>query len=68
MLDRAVQATGAIWASVEERFAATLSPGDTFFFAGLSLEVEQLKDMDVIVRAAKKSRHNPELRRCSACR
>ncbi|NNE48816.1 MAG: ligase-associated DNA damage response DEXH box helicase [Altererythrobacter sp.] len=40
---------------VEERFAATLSPGDTFFFAGLSLEVEQLKDMDVIVRAAKKS-------------
>ena len=40
---------------VEERFAATLSPGDTFFFAGLSLEVEQLKDMDVIVRAAKQS-------------
>ncbi len=40
---------------VEERFAATLSPGDTFFFAGLSLEVEQLKDMDVVVRAAKKS-------------
>lgn len=40
---------------VEERFAATLSPGDTFFFAGLSLEVEQLKDMDVIVRAAKRS-------------
>ncbi|MCB2089033.1 MAG: ligase-associated DNA damage response DEXH box helicase [Sphingomonadaceae bacterium] len=40
---------------VEERFAATLSPGDTFYFAGMSLEVEQLKDMDVIVRAAKKS-------------
>ncbi|WFL78787.1 ligase-associated DNA damage response DEXH box helicase [Altererythrobacter arenosus] len=40
---------------VEERFAATLSPGDTFFFAGLSLEVEQIKDMDVVVRAAKKS-------------
>ncbi len=40
---------------VEERFAATLSPGDTFFFAGMSLEVEQLKDMDVVVRAAKKS-------------
>ncbi|AKM08167.1 ligase-associated DNA damage response DEXH box helicase [Pelagerythrobacter marensis] len=40
---------------VEERFAATLSPGDTFFFAGMSLEVEQLKDMDVIVRAAKAS-------------
>jgi len=40
---------------VEERFAAQLSPGDTFFFAGMSLEVESLKDMDLIVRAAKKS-------------
>jgi ATP-dependent Lhr-like helicase len=40
---------------VEERFAATLSPGDTFFFAGMSLEVEQIKDMDVIVRAARAS-------------
>ncbi|PKP64923.1 MAG: DNA ligase-associated DEXH box helicase [Alphaproteobacteria bacterium HGW-Alphaproteobacteria-7] len=38
---------------VEERFAAQLSPGDTFFFAGMSLEVESLKDMDVVVRAAK---------------
>ncbi|MFN3990416.1 MAG: ligase-associated DNA damage response DEXH box helicase [Erythrobacter sp.] len=40
---------------VEERFAARLSPGDTFFFAGMSLEVESLKDMDLIVRAARKS-------------
>ncbi|MEL7444725.1 MAG: ligase-associated DNA damage response DEXH box helicase [Pseudomonadota bacterium] len=40
---------------VEERFAAQLSPGDTFFFAGLSLEVEKLQDMDLVVRAAKKS-------------
>jgi ATP-dependent Lhr-like helicase len=40
---------------VEERFAAQLSPGDTFFFAGMSLEVEGVKDMDVVVRAAKKS-------------
>ncbi|MFN2099167.1 ligase-associated DNA damage response DEXH box helicase [Altererythrobacter sp. MF3-039] len=40
---------------VEERFAASLSPGDTFFFAGMSLEVEKLQDMDVVVRAAKKS-------------
>ena len=40
---------------VEERFAAQLSSGDTFFFAGMSLEVESVKDMDVIVRAAKKS-------------
>ncbi|MFZ9394715.1 MAG: ligase-associated DNA damage response DEXH box helicase [Erythrobacter sp.] len=40
---------------IEESFAATLSPGDTFIFAGMSLEVEQLKDMDVLVRAAKKA-------------
>ncbi len=40
---------------VEERFAAQLSTGDTFFFAGMSLEVDSVKDMDVIVRAAKTS-------------
>ena len=40
---------------VEERFAASLSPGDTFWFAGTSLEVEQLKDMEVTVRASKKA-------------
>lgn len=40
---------------VEERFAAQLSPGDTFFFAGMSLEVEAIKDMDVVVRATKRS-------------
>ena len=36
---------------VEEYFASTLTPGDTFAFAGLSLEVEALRDTDVIVRA-----------------
>lgn len=40
---------------VEEYFAAGLSPGDTFTFAGMALEVEQLKDMAVIVRAARKA-------------
>lgn len=40
---------------VEERFAAALSPGDTFAFAGQALEVESVKDMDVIVRATAKS-------------
>jgi ATP-dependent Lhr-like helicase len=40
---------------VEERFAATLSAGDTFAFAGMSLEVVALQDMEVIVRASKKS-------------
>lgn len=44
---------------VEERFAAQLSAGDTFFFAGMSLEVEGVKDMDVIVRAAKTSASIP---------
>src|SRR3546814_10044096 len=36
---------------VEEGFAATLSHGDTFFFAGLSLEVEKIDTEDLIVRA-----------------
>ncbi|MCB5425274.1 ligase-associated DNA damage response DEXH box helicase [Altererythrobacter sp. CC-YST694] len=40
---------------VEEYFASTLSPGDTFTFAGMALEVEQLRDMELIVRAAKKA-------------
>ncbi|MEO1968893.1 MAG: ligase-associated DNA damage response DEXH box helicase [Sphingomonadaceae bacterium] len=40
---------------VEERFAAALSPGDTFAFAGMSLEVVKLQDMEVLVRAAKTS-------------
>ncbi len=43
---------------VEENFGATLSPGDTFTFAGMSLEVEQIRDMDLIVRAAKKQAAN----------
>ena len=41
--------------TVEEGFASTLAPGDHFFFAGLSLEVERIKDTDVIVHASKKS-------------
>ncbi|MBV7265750.1 ligase-associated DNA damage response DEXH box helicase [Erythrobacter ani] len=44
---------------VEERFAAQLSAGDTFFFSGMSLEVEKVQDMDVIVRAAKTSASIP---------
>jgi len=41
--------------TVEEGFASTLTPGDHFFFAGLSLEVERIKDTDIIVHASKKS-------------
>jgi ATP-dependent Lhr-like helicase len=40
---------------VEERFAASLSPGDTFRFSGMTLEVEQLRDMDLVVRASSKA-------------
>ncbi|WP_109356051.1 ligase-associated DNA damage response DEXH box helicase [Sphingorhabdus sp. EL138] len=40
---------------VEESFAAILSPGDTFFFAGMSLELIKLDTSDVIVRATKKA-------------
>src|SRR3546814_10298289 len=35
----------------EEYFASTLAPGDTFAVAGLSLEVEAIRDTDLIVRA-----------------
>ena len=40
---------------VGEGFAAMLSVGDTFFFAGLSLELIRMDSSDVIVRAAKKA-------------
>ena len=36
---------------VEEGFAATLSPGDTFHFAGTSLEVERIETDTLFVRA-----------------
>jgi len=44
---------------VEEGFAATLSPGDTFFFAGLSLEVEGVTHEDLIVRATSRPARVP---------
>ncbi len=40
---------------VEEAFAASLKPGDTFRFAGLDLEVEAMREVELIVRAAKSS-------------
>ena len=40
---------------VEEQFAASLRNGDTFRFAGLDLEVEGLRDLELIVRAARHS-------------
>lgn len=37
---------------VEEYFASTLMPGDCFYFAGIAVEVERMKDLDLIVRAS----------------
>jgi ATP-dependent Lhr-like helicase len=45
--------------TVEEYFASTLSPGDTFFFAGLVLEVEKIDGTDLFVRATTKSARIP---------
>ncbi len=44
---------------VEEGFAATLSIGDTFFFSGVSLEVERIDTEDVIVRATSRPARIP---------
>ncbi len=44
---------------VEENFASQLRPGDAFIFAGMALEVEAVRDLDLIVRAAKKAAQIP---------
>ncbi|WP_298691274.1 ligase-associated DNA damage response DEXH box helicase [uncultured Sphingomonas sp.] len=44
---------------VEEGFAASLSPKDTFFFSGLSLEVEGVKGEDLFVRATSRPARIP---------
>ncbi|MBO9714215.1 ligase-associated DNA damage response DEXH box helicase [Sphingomonas sp.] len=44
---------------VEEIFGASLSPGDTFFFAGLSLEVERVDTAEILVRATAKQARIP---------
>jgi len=43
---------GRLLGKVEESFAATLSNGDTFFFAGMSCEVIRIDTEDVLVRAS----------------
>lgn len=43
---------GRLLGKVEESFAATLSNGDTFFFAGMSCEVLRIDTEDVLVRAS----------------
>lgn len=44
---------------VEEGFAASLASGDTFRFAGLDLEVESMRETELLVRAAKKGGQIP---------
>lgn len=44
---------------VEESFASSLAPGDTIRFAGLDLEVEALRETEMLVRAAKKQGQIP---------
>ncbi len=46
---------GRALGKVEEGFGAGLSPGDTFRFAGMDLEVESLRDLEIVVRAAKRA-------------
>ncbi len=43
---------GRLLGKVEEGFAASLSIGDTFFFAGMSCEVLRIDTADVLVRAS----------------
>jgi ATP-dependent helicase Lhr and Lhr-like helicase len=45
--------------TIEEYFASTLTPGDTFFFAGLSLEVERMDAAELIVRATSRPARIP---------
>lgn len=45
--------------TVEEYFAAQLSPGDTFFFSGISLEVERMDTTDLVVRATSRPARIP---------
>lgn len=44
---------------VEEGFAAQLAPGDTFFFAGISCEVQTIDTEDLIVRASSRPARIP---------
>jgi ATP-dependent Lhr-like helicase len=45
--------------TVEEQFGATLTPGDTFYFSGLVLEMEKIDGTDLIVKASRKSARIP---------
>ena len=46
--------------TVEELFASSMTPGDTFFFSGLSLEVIGMKDTDLTVKATSRPARIPK--------
>ncbi|MBN8829802.1 MAG: ligase-associated DNA damage response DEXH box helicase [Sphingomonadales bacterium] len=48
-------ANGRKLGTVEEAFAATLAPGDRFFFSGMSLEVIRQNEAELLVKASTKS-------------
>ncbi|GAY20601.1 ATP-dependent helicase [Sphingobium fuliginis] len=52
-------ANGRKLGTVEEGFAATLSPGDCFFFSGTALEVVRMDSTDLIVRATSRQARIP---------
>ena len=52
-------ANGRKLGTVEEGFAAALSPGDCFFFSGTALEVVRMDSADLIVRATSKRARIP---------
>ncbi len=52
-------ANGRKLGTVEESFAATLAPGDCFFFSGAALEVVRMDSSDLTVRATSKSARIP---------
>jgi ATP-dependent helicase Lhr and Lhr-like helicase len=52
-------ANGRKLGTVEEMFAATLAPGDRFFFSGMALELVRQTEAELIVRASTKSARIP---------
>jgi len=52
-------ANGRKLGTVEEGFAAQLTPGDSFFFSGMALEVVKMDTTDLIVRATSKQARIP---------
>lgn len=52
-------ANGRKLGTVEEGFAATLRPGDSFFFSGMALEVVRMDTSDLVVKATAKQARIP---------